>query len=128
MALISALSTRCFRISMQQPLSAATCRGVDWCREEYLQQKLTIITNDTLTDRFSQIPCKNKDFIWNIKVISTIVSTISYTYIRYILDVDISTLFNKVFHHILIVFISCHMQRSPLMERNICMSTKYMLL
>jgi len=44
------------------------------------------------------------------------------TYPLSICDVDVSFLFSKVFHYLLMAFFHCHVQRSPLIERRIHIS------
>jgi len=46
------------------------------------------------------------------------IATVSFTYITFIFGVDISSLVNEECHCVNIVSVGCHMQGSPLMERN----------
>jgi len=45
-------------------------------------------------------------------------AAVSFTYPIIIFDVDISSLVTEVPHHVSMATLSCHMQGSPLMERN----------
>ena len=49
---------------------------------------------------------------------STVSSTVLHTYPIVICDVTISSFVNKEFHHMIMAFSSCHVQGSPLIERN----------
>ena len=52
-----------------------------------------------------------------VKNLLSVASTVLYTYPIVICDINISFFVNKELHHLIVAFSSCHVQRSPLIEK-----------